>query len=105
MIIKVKVYQLNEKVEKFTAAGELKRVKMVIQSGGKAPKVKLIMEGLEPMLTTYAWRNMKKTDVAQMFDLETERLLGYMDVETGIPVKYKEPEELYFKDMYQKVGE
>lgn len=105
MTIKVKAYQLNEKVERFTARGELKRVKMVIQSGGKAPKVKLVAEGLEPMLTLFAWKNMKKTDTADIFDLATERLLGYMDIETGIPVKYKEPEELYFKDMYQKVGE
>ncbi len=99
--ITVRKFELNEKVRRFTEPKDLKKLKVVVQT-----KTKVITQivGLEPWIQMYLWQNMKKSQFAMVFDDETQRLLGYVSKdENDIPQRYKEPEELYFKDMYEEV--
>lgn len=99
--ITVRKFELNEKVRRFTEPKELRRVKVVIQTTNK---VVLVITGMEPMIHMYLWQNMKKNQFAMVFDEETQVLYGYVSKdENGIPQRYKEPEHLTFKDMYETV--
>lgn len=100
-IITVRKFELNEKVKRFTEAKDLKRMKVVIQTSNKVVQV---LTGMEPFLYMYLWQNMKKNQFAMVFDEETETMYGYISKdENGIPQRYKEPEHLTFKDMYETV--
>lgn len=99
--ITVRKFELNEKVKRFTEAKDLKRMKVVIQTSNKVVQV---LTGMEPFLYMYLWQNMKKNQFAMVFDEETENMYGYISKdENGIPQRYKEPEHLTFKDMYETV--
>lgn len=99
--IKVRKFELNEKVRRFTEPKELTQIKVVVQTPNK---VVTQIVGLEPWIHMYLWKTMKKNQFAMVFNNETQRLLGYVSKdENGIPQRYKETEELYFKDMYEEV--
>lgn len=101
--ITVRKFELNEKVRRFTEPKELKKIRAVVQTKNK---VYSQIIGLEPWIHMYLWRSMKKNQFALVFDEKTQRLLGYVSKdENGIPQRYKETEELYFKDMYEEVEE
>lgn len=90
-------FELLPKVKRFTEPKELKRLHIVVQNQSK---VFYSFTGLESMTFMYLWKNMKKKQFALVFD-ENEKLLGYISLnENGIPQRYQEQQELYFKDMY-----
>ena len=96
----MKRFELNEQVKKFTQPNELTRLKVVVQN---TREVKYMFSGLEPMVFMYLWQNMKKNEFALVFNEETNKMYGYISKnENGIPQRYLEKEELYFKDMYEE---
>ena len=100
----MKRFETFEKVRRFTRPEDLEtKVKVVIQTGGNNPKVKCMVTGYEVMLNMFVWKSLTPKGVALVFNEKTNRLLGYISLDKyGCPVKHKEPEILYFKDMYEE---
>lgn len=98
-------FETYKKVRRFTEPTDLDtRVEVVIQTGGNNAKVKYHAEGYEAMLNMWIWTHLTPKGTALVFNSSTKRLLGYISLnEHQVPVKYEEPEELYFKDMYTEV--
>lgn len=97
-------FETYEKVKNLTEPKDCERIEIVIQTGGNNPKVKHHLSGMEAFTTMFVWTHLTPKGVALVFSEKTKRLLGYIALnENQIPVKYKEPEELYFKDMYEEV--
>lgn len=102
MLIKIRQFELNEQVRRFTEIKDHKKVIVVIQT---QTKVIQQIKGHEAFILPYLWNNMKQNQFALVFDSDTDRLLGYISKDgNGIPKRYKESEELYFKDMYERVS-
>ena len=99
--MKTRLFELNDKVKKFTEPKSLTRIRVVVQD---SRKVINSVSGLEPMIFMYLWNNMKQNQFALVFNEETEKMLGYISKDNnGIPQRYIETEELYFKDMYERI--
>lgn len=100
----MKRFETFEKVRRFTSPADIETtVKVVIQTGGNSPKVKYVATGYEAMLNMWIWTHLTPKGAALVFNEKTNRLLGYIALDIhDCPVKYKEPEELYFKDMYEE---
>ncbi len=101
----MKIFETYKRVRRFTEPKDLDtRVEVVVQTGGNNPKVKYHVIGFEAMLNMWIWTHLTPKGVALVFNESTKRLLGYISLnENQVPVKYEEPEELYFKDMYTEV--
>lgn len=96
----MKIFETYKQVKKFTQPNELTRIKVVIQN---TREVKRVVNGLEPMIFMYIWQNMKKNEFALVFNEETNKMYGYISKnENGIPQRYLEEQDLYFKDMYEE---
>ena len=97
----IRKFELNEKVDRFTERGSLKKIHVVIQN---TKNVKYQLVGLEPMIIMTLMKNMKKNEFALVFDNESKKMLGWISLnEYNIPQRYREPEELYFNDMFDIV--
>ena len=96
-----------EKIRQFLDPKDLRRLKLVCQSGGSNPQVKWEAEGFEAMLfasITFGGLPLTKKGVINVFD-DHDKWLGIIKKgEYDLPERYAADEDLTFADFYQERG-